>query len=228
MTDKTIRTAEDVFNHFGADYDPEKPLEENNRWLSRRTYKDTSCGAWAKVDSRPGIENCRGFFSAHYAKVDGIWELVCILRHRPLHPEPENMGLNVHADVRRYFWPDGVDVGMQEFLNEKAGGHFFWDSPKEDIEWKQPTGESRLEFICGSIVEGTDAEVTAQPVTLPCSPADLDATIKWVEDEVQSIWNQTHGCEGCEKLAEKEYGKGCWEGQVMADCPECGGDGACI
>jgi len=159
--------------------------------------------------------------------VDGVWELVSIFRHRVFSPDAENVGLNVHADVRRYFWVEGGE-GMQEYLNEQAGGHFFWTSKTEDVEWMQPTGESRLEFICGSIVEGVDAEVTAIPVTLPCSAKDLDATIEWVESEVQIIWNDTHGCEGCEKLAEQEYGKGHWDGQVMADCPECDGDGVCI
>lgn len=191
MTDKTIRTAEDVFNHFGADYDPEKSLEENNRWLSRRIYKDTSCGAWAMVDSRPGMEACRGLFSAHYAKVDGIWELVCIYRHRVFSDVAEPLGLDVHPDVRRYFWLEG-DGAMQEFLDEQADGRFFWTSDKQDVEWMKPTGTMRLEFICGSIVEGSDAEVTASPVTLPCAPESLDAAIQYVEDEVETLWNEAH------------------------------------
>lgn len=191
MTDKTIRTAEDVFDHFGADYDPEKPLEENNRWLSRRIYKDTACGAWAMVNSSPGMEACRGLFSGHYAKVDGMWELVSIFRHRVFSPAAEPLGLDVHPDVRRYFWPESGE-GMQEYLNERAGGHFFWTSKTEDVEWMQPTGTTRLEFICGSIVEGSDAEVTANPVTLPCSPSSLDAAVQYVEDEVETLWNEAH------------------------------------
>lgn len=225
---KTIKTAEDVFNHFGADFDPEKSLEENNRWLSRRIYKDTACGAWAKVEERPATVCKYAHYSAEYVKLDGVWTLLAVRRHDEFTGPPVERVAVPNKQLHGYFWPDAEE--MQGYLRAKTEdtGRHHYESPVEFLTWAAPTGEQVLEFVCGSIVEGSDAEVTADPVTLPCSPEDLDATIRWVEDEVQAIWNDTHGCEGCEKLAEQEYGKGCWEGQVMQGCPECSGDGVAI
>lgn len=47
MTDKKIRNIEDVAEYLGAS----RPTNES---ISHRVYKDTNCGAWAKVLRRSG------------------------------------------------------------------------------------------------------------------------------------------------------------------------------
>lgn len=230
MTDKTIRTAADVFDHFGADYDPEKSLEENNRRLSRRIYKDTNCGAWGKVEERKATQERHGYFSAEYVKLDGVWTFLRIRRHDDLKGPPVENIMVPNTTLHDYFW-DKRDLPMLTVWLEdmtRDTGRSAYTTDTEFLSWSVPTDDTVVKFRCGSIVEGVDAEVNARPVTLPCSPEDFDAAIQYVEDEVQRVWMQTHGCDGCEKLAEKEHGKGCWSGQVMTDCPECDGDGVSI
>jgi hypothetical protein len=43
-----IRTPKQVCQSFGADYYPD--LDRTNKSLSRRVYKGTDCGAWAKME----------------------------------------------------------------------------------------------------------------------------------------------------------------------------------
>jgi hypothetical protein len=45
-------------------------------------------------------------------------------------------------------------------------------------------------FHCGTIVEGSDAEITASPVRLPCTPDDLDNTVEWVDEEAHVAWHE--------------------------------------
>jgi hypothetical protein len=217
---KTVKTVEDVFAHFGADYDEAQLLEDNNRWLSRRIYKDTSCGAWGRIEQYLEREKRRRQFRATYQKQEGVWELLSISECEfgcdfPVYDCPE--------EVRDYFWSPAD--GMQEFLNEQAQGHNLWCTSIETVDYQVVTGRTVMEFQCGSIVEGCDAEVDASPVRLPCAPDDLDTAIQYVEDEVQRIWNDTHGCDGCQKLCEQEHGAGSWDGAVHPECPECDGDG---
>jgi hypothetical protein len=72
-------------------------------------------------------------------------------------------------------------------------------------------------FLVGSIVEGTDAEVTASPVYLPCTADDLDNAVQYVEDETSLVWDQTHGCDDCGM-----------DGGINPDCETCGGEGAIL
>lgn len=220
---KTVKTIEDVFNHFGADYDEAKSLEENNKWLSRRIYKDTACGAWGKVEEYPEQEKKRGQYHATYQKQEGVWEMLCIFERKFDALDTAHELSAYPKEVREYFWTP--EAGMQEFLNEQAQGHNVWGTQVEAIEYRVKTGKTVIQFECGSIIEGSDAEVNASPVTLPCTPEDLDAAIQYVEDEVQTIWNNTHGCDGCQKLCEQEHGAGSWGGAVHPECPECDGDG---
>lgn len=220
---KQVKTVEDVFNHFGADYDPALPLEDNNRWLSRRIYKDTGCGAWGKVEQYPEQEKRQGQYRATYQKQEGVWELLCIFECAFNELDTANELSTYPQEVRDYFWPPAA--GVQEFLNKQAQGHNVWGTQVETVDYRVLTGRTVIQFECGSIVEGCDAEVAASPVVLPCTPDDLDVTIKYVEDSVQEIWNDTHGCDGCQKLCEQEYGAGSWDGAVHPECPECDGDG---
>lgn len=76
-------------------------------------------------------------------------------------------------------------------------------------------------FRVGSIVEGTDAEVPAEEVKLPCTEEDVDRAVESVEAAANDIWLASHGCAGCDKLTGGD-------GAVHPECPDCGGNGTVI
>jgi hypothetical protein len=204
-----INTIEDLFRHFGVDFDP-KDMDKNNRSLSRRLYKDTDCGAWArvalpgtkKVGSRPETWTCS------YRKVAGIWERGLLL----FDGDPV-LDSKVPAAVLSYFWPAEVDV--QETLQDLAEGRAdFQLTETIDVPVLKPHGGV---LTVGSIVEGTDAEVVASPVYLPCKSEELDVAVQYVEDECASIWDATHGCDHCGA-----------DGAINPDCESCKGAGAIV
>lgn len=77
-------------------------------------------------------------------------------------------------------------------------------------------------FRVGSIVEGIDAEVTPEEVTLPCTPADLDRAVKAVEDAAESLWNETHGCDACGPENDTGYRS------INPNCASCHGEGTIL
>lgn len=50
----TINNHEDLFDHVGEEWDPVDVSGSEQR-LSRRVYKSTECGAWAKLDGEIGV-----------------------------------------------------------------------------------------------------------------------------------------------------------------------------
>ena len=86
----------------------------------------------------------------------------------------------------------------------------------------------------GSIVEGEDVEVNADPLYFPFTLDEYQETVKFVEDEVERIWSETHGCVHCftktacdAKNPEDECNKDTASGgQIDPDCLACGGEGA--
>lgn len=99
-----IKSPKDLFEHFGIDYDETDSLEMNSLRLSHRVYKNTNCGAWAKLT-----------------------------------------------------WADGIYT-----------------------------------LHLGTIVEGSDAEFAADPIDLPCSEAQIDEAIAWLEGEAEAAWNEAN------------------------------------
>ena len=110
-------------------------------------------------------------------------------------------------------------------------------------------------IMVGSIVEGVDFDT--DNIEVPCQPDGLESleqekdtgdlwrtlrrvfndAVKSVNDEANSIWHRTHGCEGCanhwhsEGITEGEWGP--FEGSdgvtpIWLDCPECDGAGTII
>lgn len=69
----------------------------------------------------------------------------------------------------------------------------------------------------GSIVEGTDECAETQQLLYPFSGEAFDAAVKLVEEDVDRIWNETHGCSQC--------GLG---GPINPDCPLCKGEGTVL
>jgi hypothetical protein len=86
----------------------------------------------------------------------------------------------------------------------------------------------------GSIVEGSHYDVNPRALAWPFTKEDFWNALEEIEQEAQTIWDDTHGCEGC---AEKwkfiddngfpvEGGDGLTS--IHPDCPECKGEGIII
>lgn len=194
---KSIKTVEDVFNHFGADYDPLLSLEEKNRFLSRRIYKDTSCGAWGCIKVYPERKKRDGYYSAEYVKLDGVWTLLSIFRHDSREGEAKERIMVPNTQLHYYFWDHHNPGVMQVWLEDETEGtgKSVHVSEVAYVEWFQTTDKLVTAFRCGSIVEGSAAEVQAGDVRLPCSPDDLDAAVEYVEREVDALWAEAHADE---------------------------------
>lgn len=99
-------------------------------------------------------------------------------------------------------------------------------------------GELVIAFLVGSIVEGVDYDCETRDVTWDQEEDEpetiherLYAAVTAVNDEANSIWHDTHGCDTCHAhwIAEDIDGRTidhyvpCW-----SECPDCGGNGVVI
>lgn len=50
-------------------------------------------------------------------------------------------------------------------------------------------------IVVGSIVEGTDAEVSASPLNFPFHHSDFWNAVDWVNQEASNAWNEAHQAE---------------------------------
>ena len=220
MAKKLIKNLADVCDYFGA-------WDHTNDALSCRIYKTTTCGAWAKVSEEAMLR--KETWIGHYKKgrKNGLWKCIGVRKNGiawiPLSKAPQA--------VREFFWPwesctDAAYIAGE--LNRIFDGK---TEVKEKGGFNVPFGK-RLVFYCGSIVEGVDQYADATPVRLPCKPEQLDRAIQEVEREVESIWNQTHGCKVCAITWSKELGYKvkyqAGETAVHDNCPECRGEGEII
>jgi len=192
-------TLADVCAHLGATH-------PTNDSLSHRVYKDTECGAWAKVKERTKYKTRREKWTVRYVKVDGVWQVLSAFRNN----RPVELSV-MPANVREFFLV-GSD-SMQDDVAALAAPAASYEHT-EAMESKYPTG-TELVFIVGSIVEGTDAEVQPVEVPLPASSKRIDMAITSVEAGARELWMHTHGCEGCGEVG----------GPVDPDCKQCGGNG---
>lgn len=182
-----LNNLRDVAEYLGVDVGADDTDERVNERLSRRVYKDTECGAWAKVVTRPVLVTEPQSWTARYAKVDGVWTLAGLSRDGQPHE------FSVHGgQVRGYFFWDGAD--LQEFLEGIAFGQSDFTST-ETLDIVLPNG-SKTVFVVGSIVEGSDAEVWPIEVTLPCPESSIDAAIEAVEAEADRLWREANPVEG--------------------------------
>jgi len=98
----------------------------------------------------------------------------------------------------------------------------------EDVDELKP--EDIESVVVGSIVEGTDVQTESHVVDINVTSmkkvvkAFSDA-LESVEEEALQIWNDTHGCEGCQKHLELDEHDVV---PVWSDCPECKGQGTII
>ena len=92
--------------------------------------------------------------------------------------------------------------------------------------WKLINGKTNGKCIgirIGSIVEGVDQCAEPHTVLFPMSDDDLSVTLTMVNNEANSIWNATHGCEDC-RMEDPETG----ECHINPKCKTCKGEGAII
>jgi len=73
----------------------------------------------------------------------------------------------------------------------------------------------------GSIVEGCDHDTEVHELLYPFDKKDFWGKLEEVEQEVTSIWNNTHGCESC-------YPDNPESTIVNPECSECEGLGTII
>ena len=137
--------------------------------------------------------------------------------------------------------PDGFD----EYPHEQEVVEWFHSDDLYRLgSWSDMDSNGVLvtALMVGSIVEGVDHGTDEHEIEvkqLDEEPAVFARrfykAVKEVNDEANSIWNDTHGCETCAKhwysegWEEGEYGR--FEGNdgmtpVWKDCPDCGGFGS--
>jgi len=95
-------------------------------------------------------------------------------------------------------------------------------------------------LMVGSIIEGCDYETGQYELEvkhLDEEPKEFAErfykTVEEVNAEANLLWNATHGCETCAQHWNKDNLCDPFDGAdgftpVWKDCPDCGGDGACI
>lgn len=191
----TIRMPDDVLLHFGAEANPRswehgQSLDFWNARLTRRIYRDTTCGAWAKLIAEPNPPMAE-LWRARYAIVDNLWTLAACERTMRGSDEP---AMGIPPEVQRYFWPvqdactDHADchehpelgracTDMQTYLRGLYPTQSDVWTDRTIIEVSRGT---RLVFHVGTIVEGSDAEWSTF-VRLPCLPEELDNAVRDVE-----------------------------------------------
>ena len=201
---KTIRTPEDVAEHFGADLDGleqgEGRLEALNRRLSRRLYKDTSCGAWGKLHEEikaVGLHstswtavfvNCANGVAIHsvsrsHGKVVAIKDLPWAVKTYHCIGVRDLEGSIV--PIAESF-KDLIDIFERE---NQPYQMVAVDRIRVSFKVDLPRATKKvMVFRCGSsIVEGSEAEAQPIEVILPCTPEDLDEAVNNVEDQVNEI-----------------------------------------
>ena len=172
--------------------------------ISRRVYKYTSCGAWAKLEeSIPTGKREKQNWRVIITKVGD--------RYRASNARRESD----RKWVERSQWPKE----LAEFLSYDAGldeqGHILDEGTIEflnDIEWGNvlPVGQKYFEaeldvytggyapgVSFGSIVEGVEACTEVETVAFPCEEEAIWKALQAVEDAAKDIWMETHGCPKC-------------------------------
>lgn len=208
----TLRTIEDVANHLGA-------AHPTNESISRRVYKDTSCGAWAKVEDED-IVGERSFRVKFERSIIG--DVLCTAhrggRALPLADLP-NAARDYLCVVERERNLVFDEVSGPLATLDGDGITRRGSSTFVSFTCSVPLGTRKV-FRVGSIVEGTDAEVCPETVPLPCTGDQIDKAIACVESAADDIWNETHGCEDCN---DDDH-----DHRINPECASCGGDGVMI
>jgi hypothetical protein len=149
--------------------------------------------------------------------------------------------LSARVQYIKVLEPDGFD----EYPHEQEVVEWFHSDDLYRLgSWSDMDSQGVLvtALMVGSIVEGVDHgtdEHKLEVKQLDEEPAVFARrfykAVKEVNDEANSIWNDTHGCETCAKHWHEEglieWGQGGQNGNdgmtpVWKDCPGCGGFGS--
>jgi hypothetical protein len=203
-----LATLADVALYLGAN-------EPTNESLSRRVYKDTDCGAWAKVEEGTQVLRKRmqewvatlrvGINGVHVVKLRRVGYGATELEKVP--PRVREY-LQVAEGQRSLTTLTREDFdGLKEDESQGGGEGVLRVTVRSELEKvatfrvEVPQTRQGLYFLCGSIVEGSDAEVTAAPVWLPCKPEEIDTALQYVEEEADRIWDEMRAEEETEEKA---------------------------
>ena len=230
---RILKTPADVADYLGAssENDDGTPmtLEQLNKGIEHRVYEDTSCGAWALVApcSIVSRRERKVKWNALLRTENGA---LLVSQARPEHgrslkpddlPKAVRFWLNMvdgssAISVPTHETPDGfIETCRNCGTRIESLGVGRW---RIYFELEMPArSREGFAFLCNSIVEGSDAEVNAGRVLLPCKAEDIDKTLEYVEGECDRIWRGTHGCEKCGL-----------DGAINEDCPECHGEGVIL
>lgn len=143
----------------------------------------------------------------------------------------------------------GAHLSVQIQYNKTIEPDGFEDFPSDQLvtEWVQGEDLSRFDswadmdsqgvlmtaLMVGSIVEGVDHgtdEIEIEAKQLDEEPEEFrkrfDEALAKVEEEAQSIWNDTHGCTTCAEHLGIDLDEEM--SPIWIDCPDCQGAGAVI
>lgn len=144
----------------------------------------------------------------------------------PVLPKGARGAIRTMADLCNHFGgngPSGMerrvykDTACGASISLLSGGQWVHSGSREMAAL---TEDSPLEgFTIQSIVEGIEATADGAPVYVPCLKSDVEAAVRWVEEEADRLWSETHGCEKCGEEGEGGYAA------VDPECAACGGDG---
>lgn len=137
--------------------------------------------------------------------------------------------LSVKVDYIEVIEPDGFNDYPSEIERSKwiHSGELHKLGTWADMDER---GELVTALMVGSIVEGVDQTTDEYEIEAHQTDeepkqfrARFDAALDQVEQEAESIWNDTHGCESCAAHfninMDEEYSP------IWKDCPDCNGHG---
>lgn len=204
---------------------------EDRNHAEKHVYKGTDCGAWIEFQE-PGVVrstkkerwtvrlrlSIAGIIAmsvrkAHGRSITRIEDLPAqVLEYLHL-----DQGAKTPAMKRR------VDIG------DSKSGEFFRTlegrmrgTTKVHSFEINGTRKFRGGIVLGSIVEGIDACATPVELEYPFTEEEYYNALQQVEDEVNYLWEQTHGCDDCD--IEGEFGGNA----INPDCKTCHGEGTIL
>lgn len=83
-----------------------------------------------------------------------------------------------YADLLRYFDATDLETAKRTLYKQTSCG-----------AWLSVEGDR---VTLGCIVEGSDAEVRAEPLSYPFTQSDLEHTIAWVDDRADELWQEAN------------------------------------
>lgn len=208
-----IRNEQELFNVIGA---------ENREHAKRLIYKGTSCGAWINFEEpskravNPGSCKTDKWSAMLSRSVTGAIYVQTVRKDhgKILSPSKDK----IPVSVLEYLWLPTRTEGLSSrersnvILPEDTDPKQFFNS----LEGKDPdprlynlrkrivfevprrvTRQFRGGVTIGSIVEGIEASASPVELEYPFTEEDFDNAVQTIEDEVDMLWNETHGCNDC-------------------------------